>query len=242
MVACTTGMSKRLDVAEEAGQTILSSSDADGFGEFHLFARTGLGLMAVLGGNAAAAREQYAALESHRGLMSVLGGMANDRLLGQLAQTMGDYDRAMDHFEDALDFCRKAGYRPELAWSCCDYADTLLQRNGNGDPSQAISLLDESIAISGELGMKPLMERVKGLQESSLAQQVREPAYPDGLSHREVEVLRLVAAGKSNPEIGRELFISSNTVANHVRNILNKTNTPNRIAAAGYAMQRGLTS
>ena len=32
-------------------------------------------------------------------------------------------------FEEALAFCRKAGYRPELAWTCCDYADTLLQRN-----------------------------------------------------------------------------------------------------------------
>ena len=33
----------------------------------------------------------------------------------------------------ALAFCRKAGYRPELAWSCCDYADLLLERNGDGD-------------------------------------------------------------------------------------------------------------
>ena len=242
MVACTTGKSGRLDVAEETAKAVLSSSDTDRFGEFPLFARTGLGLMAVLEGDAAAAREQYDALESLRGLMLVLGGMANDRLLGLLSQTMGNLDQAAVHFEDALAFCRKSGYRPELAWTCHDYADAVLQRNGDGDRSRAISLLDESIAISGELGMKPLMERVKGLQESSLAQQVREPAYPDGLSHREVEVLRLVAAGKSNPEIGRELFISSNTVANHVRNILNKTNTPNRIAAAGYAMQRGLTS
>ncbi|HIB12475.1 MAG TPA: hypothetical protein EYO17_11220 [Dehalococcoidia bacterium] len=37
------------------------------------------------------------------------------------------------HFEDAVTFCRGAGYRPELAWTCCDYSDTLLQRNGDGD-------------------------------------------------------------------------------------------------------------
>ncbi len=62
-------------------------------------------------------------------------------------------------------FCRKAGHRPELAWTCCDYADTLLQRNGDGDRAKAMSLLDESLAISSELGMRPLMERVLSRRE-----------------------------------------------------------------------------
>ena len=53
-------------------------------------------------------------------------------------------------------FCRKAGYRPELAWSLCDYADTLLQRSDEGDRSKAMSMLDESLAISRDLGMRPL--------------------------------------------------------------------------------------
>ena len=52
------------------------------------------------------------------------------------------------------------GFRPELAWTCCDYADTLLQRNDPGDREKAMSRLDESLAISSELGMRPLMERV----------------------------------------------------------------------------------
>ncbi len=86
--------------------------------------------------------------------------MAADRLLGLLSSTMGQVGQAMAHFEDALAFCRKAGYRPELAWSCCDYADTLLQRNNPGDREKAMSLLDESLAISSKLGMRPLMERV----------------------------------------------------------------------------------
>ena len=66
------------------------------------------------------------------------------------------------------------------------------------------------------------------------------PAYPDGLSVREVEVLRLVAAGKSNREIAETLFISLNTVATHVRNILTKTGSTNRTEAAAYAMRHGL--
>ena len=69
-------------------------------------------------------------------------------------------DLAAEHFEDALAFCRDEGYRPELAWTCCDYADMLLERNNEGDRPKAMSLLDESLAISSDLGMRPLMERV----------------------------------------------------------------------------------
>ncbi len=69
------------------------------------------------------------------------------------------------HFEDALAFCRKAGYRPELAWTCRDYADTLLQRNESSSLEKAMSQLDESLAISSELGMRPLMERVLSRRE-----------------------------------------------------------------------------
>ena len=54
---------------------------------------------------------------------------------------------AVTHSEDALAFCRKAGYRPELAWTCCDYADLLRERDAEGDRSKTITLLDESLAI-----------------------------------------------------------------------------------------------
>ncbi len=91
---------------------------------------------------------------------------AADRLLGILAHTMGDLAQAVTHFENAMAFCRKAGCRPELAWTCCDYADTLLQRNETGDREKAMSLLDESLAISSELGMGPLMERVLSRREN----------------------------------------------------------------------------
>ena len=63
-------------------------------------------------------------------------------VLGLLSQTMGNLDQAVDHFEDALVFCRKGGYRPELAWTCCDYADMLRERDSEGDRAKAISLLD----------------------------------------------------------------------------------------------------
>ena len=61
------------------------------------------------------------------------------------------------------------------------------------------------------------------------------------MSPREVEVLRLIAAGKSNRDIADALFISLNTVATHVRNILTKTGCANRTEAAAYALRHGLS-
>ena len=64
--------------------------------------------------------------------------------------------------------------------------------------------------------------------------------HPDGLTDREIEVIRLLAKGKSNQEIAGELVISFNTVTNHVKNILSKTACANRTEAAAYAIQHGL--
>ena len=163
-----------------------------------------------------------------------------DRLLGLLSQTMGEMDQSAAHFEDAMTFCRRAGYRPELAWTCCDYADALLQRNGPGDLASAIALLDETLVISTELDMRPLRERVEARLAGLQARVPRIPEYPSGLSQREIEVLRLIAGGKTDREIAEELFISFRTVGNHVRNILNKTNTINRTEPTAYAVREGL--
>ena len=64
--------------------------------------------------------------------------------------------------------------------------------------------------------------------------------HPGGLTGREIEVIRLLAKGKSNQEIAGELVISFNTVTNHVKNILGKTRCANRTEAAAYAIQHGL--
>lgn len=60
------------------------------------------------------------------------------------------------------------------------------------------------------------------------------------LTRREVEVLRLLARGRTNDEIARILVISHNTVANHVSRILAKTGATNRTAAAAEAVRMGL--
>ena len=164
MVARITGIVDRFEVAEAAAGEVLSSRAA-GVPFFASLARAALALIAVQRGDLAAAKEQYAALESQRGTMMLIGMTLVDRVLGLLAQTMGKPDDSAAHFDDALAFCRKAGYRPELAWSLCDYADMLLERGGSGDREKAVRLLDESLQISSELGMRPLTERVLSRRE-----------------------------------------------------------------------------
>ena len=67
-----------------------------------------------------------------------------------------------------------------------------------------------------------------------------EVANRDRLSEREIEVLRLLAQGKTNQEIAAALVISLNTVAHHVTNILNKAALSNRTEAAAYAYRNGI--
>jgi DNA-binding NarL/FixJ family response regulator len=66
-------------------------------------------------------------------------------------------------------------------------------------------------------------------------------SLPGGLTAREVEVLRLVVAGKSNPAIAAELVLSEKTVARHLSNIFGKINVSSRTAAAAYAFEHQLT-
>ncbi|WP_045742862.1 response regulator [Actinoplanes rectilineatus] len=74
---------------------------------------------------------------------------------------------------------------------------------------------------------------------STLIRQVRSPA-PPALSARETEVLRLVAAGSTNADIGRQLFISEATVKTHLLRVFNKLDVADRTAAVTTAMRHGL--
>jgi len=75
-----------------------------------------------------------------------------------------------------------------------------------------------------------------------LFRHVAQPPEPEEvvLSEREVEVLRLVAAGKSNREIAEALSVSENTVKFHLRNILQRLNVSNRAEAVMVALQKGI--
>ena len=209
-----TGSTDRLETAGSAAEAVLSEPS----------------VTPIFAINATTAEDCYANLLTYQGTMIWTVASVN-LLLSLLSHTMNNLNQATGHFEDSLALCRKAGSRPEMAWTCCDYVDTLLQRDGAEDRARAIALPEESLDISTELGMLPLMERIAPLREKADTLAPTTPAYPNGVTEREVEVLRSVASGKSNPEIGGELFISPRTVTTHVSNILNKINAANRAEA-----------
>ena len=66
------------------------------------------------------------------------------------------------------------------------------------------------------------------------------PEPPDGLTHREVEILGLMAQGLTNPEIAGRLFLSNHTVKTHINRIFAKTGSRDRVAAVGYARRHGI--
>ena len=154
---------RRLDQTEALARQVISSARLSPY--LSDTAHCALAFIAWHRGDTSLAEEQYAALEDSRGQLYVRGSFSLDRLLGLLAHTMGKLDDAAAHFEAAVAFCRKAGYRPQLAWSLCDYADMLKERDGPGDGEKAVGLLDEALAISRERGMRPLMECVLSRRE-----------------------------------------------------------------------------
>jgi two-component system, NarL family, response regulator LiaR len=110
----------------------------------------------------------------------------------------------------------------------------LLKDTGPEDLVQAIRQVHR-----GESSLHPTIAR-KVLQE--LSRPPQRPPTPDPLTEREVEVLRLVAQGRSNQEIARMLVVSEATVRTHVSSILSKLHLASRTQAALYALREGLAS
>jgi DNA-binding CsgD family transcriptional regulator/tetratricopeptide (TPR) repeat protein len=180
-------------------------------------------------------------LEPYAGTFVVIGyGVAcygaADRYLGMLAATLGDWDVAEARFSAALDLNRQMAAPTWLAHTGYEYARMLHARGREEDAGRAAATLTEAAALAERVGMPALTARI-----DELGSQIAPiPLVPDGLSPREVDILRLVARGLSNRQIGEELFISAHTAANHVRSILRKTSCANRTEAATYAHRHGL--
>ena len=104
-----------------------------------------------------------------------------------------------------------------------------------GDHDAAAMELDAARWTFEQLGAAPDIARIDALSPAG------SPASVSGLTARELEVLRLVAKGKSNKAIALELFISEKTVHRHVSNIFLKLELSSRAAATAYAFQHNLT-
>ncbi len=188
-------------------------------------------------GDAGMAELVYAELLPHSGSSVMIGHAvacygAADRYLGMLAAAFGDRARAAGHFEAALARDREAGASTWVAHTAYEYGRMLGAGRAADELRRAGELLEEATELARRIGMRALLERI------------HPPGgpvdIPAGLSPREVEILRLVARGLSNRDVGRALSISEHTAANHIRSILRKTGAANRTEAAAYAHTNGL--
>jgi DNA-binding CsgD family transcriptional regulator len=107
----------------------------------------------------------------------------------------------------------------------------------SGDAAGAAAPAEAALGVAERLGARPLLRRLGRAPEA--------PATPAraarvSLTPRESEILALVAQGRTNGEIGRQLFISTKTVSVHVSNILGKLGASGRTEAAAIARRDGL--
>ena len=181
----------------------------------------------------------YRRLEEVPGLVKVHGGTQTSvgRALGDAALLLGLPAVARVHYETALAVCEKIGFRPEGALLHLALGELLLKHYAD-ESQQATSHLDFAVSEMSVMAMKLSTERATHLR----GQRRSAANYPDGLTEREVGVLRLLAQGKSNQQIAVELDISLHTAGHHVGSILAKTGAANRTEAASYAFQLGLAT
>ncbi|WP_066917216.1 helix-turn-helix transcriptional regulator [Mycobacterium interjectum] len=169
---------------------------------------------------------RYAGKNLVAGQFVALFGSA-DRYLARMAALDDDNAAAERHFSAALEMDRRMGSVVHISETLGRYA---LFKAWRGATEEARRLADGARVLAAQIGPR----RVIALVDSLLT------VGPGGLTDREVEVLRLLAEGLSNRAIGERLYISTNTAANHVRNILIKTGAANRTQAAMYAADHEL--
>jgi DNA-binding CsgD family transcriptional regulator len=163
--------------------------------------------------------------------------LAAHRLLGELDTDAGRYDVAQAHLDESLSLADACAAPYERALSFLALAELHAANSGR---KEAVAMLDDARAILIPLDAKLALARADTLAARLAATRPRMRENPAGLSAREVEVLRLLAAGHTNRQIANRLSLSERTVHVHVRNIFTKTRTDNRAAATAFAFRHGL--
>jgi predicted ATPase/DNA-binding NarL/FixJ family response regulator len=162
-----------------------------------------------------------------------------DRLLGALATLLGDFPAARVHLAAAEEATRRSSFQVELATTLLNQADLELAEHRRSGLAAARALLEEAADLSAQGGFQGLTLHLRQRLQQLSGKGTR-PHLPAGLSQREVEVLRLVAQGKSNRTIAEALVISERTVINHLASVFNKTGVTNRAGATAFAIRHGL--
>jgi DNA-binding CsgD family transcriptional regulator len=176
---------------------------------------------------------------------NVLRGYDN-RLLqaiaGLAAGAAERWDLAEDHFREALHLAETLPHRLDQADVRRLYALMLMRRHGPGDGALAHRLLVEAAVRYRALGMPRHLQLAQTLlvdPRLDRTGRARRSSRADGLTEREVEVLELLAAGRTSSEVASQLSLSVTTVQRHIANIYSKIGVRNRAQATAYALRNG---
>ena len=158
------------------------------------------------------------------------------------ARVVGASDRA-ERWTTVIARCDEVGLVYYAAYARYRLAETLL---ADGTRDDVADLLRSAYEVAGDLEAQPLMDDLITLARRARidlgAETAANPAERLGLTPREMEVLMLVAEGRTNPQIAEQLYISAKTASVHVSNILRKLEVANRGEAAALAHRNGLTT
>jgi DNA-binding NarL/FixJ family response regulator len=191
----------------------------------------------------ASCTEALSRMAAEGGHADALAALAQS--LGELAMLEGDLSTAAEHLSRAVELHRSLAIPHERAQIELRAGVALAAA---GEREAALERLSDAYRCARKLGAGPLAseaaQQVAALGES-VAQRLgsRAEAAAGGgaqLTRRELEVLRLVAVGRTNKEVAQELFISQRTVDMHVRNLLGKLDCRSRVEASHRAGELGL--
>ncbi|CAN5641638.1 hypothetical protein BH23CHL2_BH23CHL2_21930 [soil metagenome] len=181
-------------------------------------------------------RHAIRALEHASDPRQPLALLAAHRFLGQLDTLDGRFTEAEAHLQKALDLATACEAPFERALTLLELARLL---DAQHQPDEARQILAEVRAICEPLKAQPTLDQVAAL-EAALTDQPAET--PFGLTPRELDVLRIVAEGLTDPEVAEQLFVSPRTVSSHLTSVYAKLGVSSRAAATRLAVEHSLLS
>ena len=160
--------------------------------------------------------------------------------LARLCALQGRHAEAIEWFQKAREVLDEQGARPLRALVDYDEALMYVRRGRRGDRVRALPLVEAALAQFREIGMTGWVRLAEELRRGIDEKTAGVAIHPDGMTPREVDVLRLIAAGRTNKEVASDLTLSVRTVGRHITNIYGKTGLRNKGEASVYARQHGL--
>jgi predicted ATPase/DNA-binding NarL/FixJ family response regulator/DNA-binding XRE family transcriptional regulator len=170
--------------------------------------------------------------------------VGNPQLIGTLRTNQGNlaarrrkWAAAAAHYEVAIAAHQEAGHPHDAVEPMIGLGRATAQL---GRTDEAVRHLRAAEAVAGSIGNPQRQAEVRAALTD--IGETADGALPDGLTGRQAEVLRLLAAGLSNKQIAAELFLSPATVERHLATIYHKLGVGGRVEAARYALGHGLAS